>query len=166
MRRWESEFLQLEQTFDGRFRRGRDGVRQVLTPGDRVSEWLVMEDDSVYARLKVPFSQPVLYPVREPRLEPRPAAVLMDLDGTSVISEEFWIWMIELTMKELLGDPSFSLAQEDIPYVSGFSVSEHLKYCMDRYGGGWDLNGGRQAYHRLTARELKRIAEGKGRMDA
>lgn len=166
MRMWEREFIQLEETFDGRFHAGRNGIRSVCTPRDRVSEWLVMEDDSAYARLRVPFSQPILYPVREPQLSPGPKAVLMDLDGTSVISEEFWIWTIELTMKEVLGNTGFLLAREDMPYVSGFSVSEHLQYCMDKYGGGGDINEARQVYHRTAARELQKISQGTGRMEA
>ena len=36
-------------------------------------------------------------------------AVLMDLDGTTVHSEHFWIWIIEKTTASLLGNPKFEL---------------------------------------------------------
>ena len=45
-------------------------------------------------------------------------AVLMDLDGTSVRSEEFWIWIIEKTTASMLDDESFKLEESDIPFVS------------------------------------------------
>ena len=57
----------------------------------------------------------------------------MDLDGTSVRSEEFWIWIIEMTTASLLGNPDFKLEEADMPFVSGHSVSEHLQYCIDKY---------------------------------
>ncbi|HBM70582.1 MAG TPA: hypothetical protein DD377_04375, partial [Firmicutes bacterium] len=39
--------------------------------------------------------------------------VMMDLDGTSVKSEEFWIYIIEKTTATLLHDNSFKLSKED-----------------------------------------------------
>ena len=76
---------------------------------------------------------PAYYPLH-PVVPRRPVrAVLMDLDGTSVHSEPFWIWIIEQTTASLLGDPGFRLEPADQPYVSGHSVSEHLQYCIDKY---------------------------------
>ena len=46
----------------------------------------------------------------------------MDLDGTSVRSEEFWIWIIEKTTASLLDNPKFQLEDADIPFISGHSV--------------------------------------------
>lgn len=171
MRAWEKQFMQRDETFDGSFRAGEKGVKAVFTPMDGKSEWLVMEDGSAYVRLKTPFCGPVLYPVREPHLYCPPRAVLMDLDGTSVISEEFWIWIVEQTMKEALGNPRFNLKQEDIPFVSGFSVSEHLCYCIGKYGAvkrgpSVELAGAREIYHRITSVELEKIARGEGRTEA
>ena len=37
----------------------------------------------------------------------------MDLDGTSVHSEPFWVWIIEQTTASLLGDPGFRLEESD-----------------------------------------------------
>ncbi|MBO5481321.1 MAG: hypothetical protein J6A63_09055, partial [Clostridia bacterium] len=50
-------------------------------------------------------------------------AILMDLDGTTVTSEEFWIYIIERTMQELVQDASFKLKEEDVPFVSGFTTA-------------------------------------------
>ena len=158
--------IPLETTFDGQFAAGRGGVLEIYTPKDRKAEFLVLEDESCYVRLKTSFSAPVLYPLPEVEFRPKARAVLMDLDGTSVISEEFWIWIIELVMRELLRDRCFSLEEEDIPYVSGFSVTEHLQYCIDKYIPGADIAGARKVYHRITAQEMRRVMEGRGRADA
>ena len=66
---------------------------------------------------------PAIYPLPEARFEGPAEAVLMDLDGTSVHSEEFWIWIIEQTTARLLGNPKFPLEEADEPHVSGHSVS-------------------------------------------
>ena len=72
------------------------------------------------------------YPFEKPQTEFPIQAVLMDLDGTTVISEEFWIYLIEKTVKQIFS-PDFCLSEEDTPYVSGFSTAEHLEYCLNKY---------------------------------
>ena len=57
----------------------------------------------------------------------------MDLDGTSVRSEHFWVWIIERTTATLVGKPRFELEAADLPFVSGHSVSEHLEHCVRKY---------------------------------
>ena len=42
------------------------------------------------------------YPFEKPKTEFPIQAVLMDLDGTTVISEEFWIYLIEKTSSKYL----------------------------------------------------------------
>lgn len=92
--------------------------------------------------------------------------VLMDLDGTTVKSEEFWIWLIEKTVKKLLDKPSFTLSQEDIPYVSGFSTIEHLEYCMKKYEISATSAEANAAYHEIAERELNEILQGRGNITA
>ncbi|GAG95669.1 unnamed protein product [marine sediment metagenome] len=82
-------------------------------------------------------------------------AVLMDLDGTSVKSESFWIWIIQLTTSSLLDDPKFELEESDMPYVSGNSVSEHLKYCIKKYCPDKTIEQARKFYFEHTHREMK-----------
>jgi beta-phosphoglucomutase-like phosphatase (HAD superfamily) len=90
----------------------------------------------------------------------------MDLDGTSVRSERFWIWIIEQTTAGLLGDPHFELEESDLPYVSGHSVSEHLEYCIRKYCPGRTVEEARAVYFEHTRREMRAILEGRGRADA
>ena len=90
----------------------------------------------------------------------------MDLDGTSVRSEEFWIWIIEKTTASMLDDESFKLEESDIPFVSGHSVSEHLQYCIDKYCPGESLDKARNFYFEHVNHEMKEIMEGRGRKNS
>ena len=92
--------------------------------------------------------------------------VLMDLDGTTVKSEEFWIWLIEGTVKKLLNNPDFTFAEEDIPYVSGFSTIEHLDYCIQKYGIQANVIEANELYHQMAEYELGEILAGRGNAEA
>jgi beta-phosphoglucomutase-like phosphatase (HAD superfamily) len=157
--------LPLDACSDGRFRVGRDGVRRVLTPADRRVEFVVF-DDRTLAFVNSSLGYPAYYPVEPVAIERPVRAVLMDLDGTTVRSEPFWVWMIEKTTGSLLGDPGFTLDQGDLPFVSGFSVSEHLQYCIGKYCPSRTVEEARHYYFEHTHREMKEILEGRGRADA
>ncbi|MBQ4153136.1 MAG: HAD family phosphatase [Oscillospiraceae bacterium] len=160
-----SEFLPLEQTADGVFRSGKNGVDRILTPADQKSEFIFM-GESIFVRLKSAVSGPVMYQLKKPEFQPKAEAVLMDLDGTSVQSEEFWIWIIQRTMQQLMGKNDFLLEKEDIPFVSGFSVSEHLQYCIQKYAPEEKLEQARKLYHQITAYEMDEILKGRGNQQA
>lgn len=109
---------------------------------------------------------PAYYPLLPTQLKKPVKAVLMDLDGTTVKSEEFWIWIIQKTCGSLLGDPKFELEEADIPYVSGHSVSEHLKHCIDKYCPDKTVEEARDYYFQHTHFEMNEIMEGRGRKGA
>jgi len=90
----------------------------------------------------------------------------MDLDGTTVRSEEFWIWIIQLTTASLLDKPEFELDEADIPFVSGHSVSEHLTHCIERYCPDKTVEQARAFYFEHTHREMEAIMQGRGRKNA
>jgi beta-phosphoglucomutase-like phosphatase (HAD superfamily) len=90
----------------------------------------------------------------------------MDLDGTSVRSESFWIGIIRKTTASLLGDPDFELEETDLPYVSGHSVSEHLAYCIEKYCPGRTVEDARTTYFEHTHRQMREIVAGWGSSDA
>lgn len=93
-------------------------------------------------------------------------AILMDLDGTTLTSEEFWVFIIEETMKKLMEDESFKLEEADIPFVSGFTTADHLTYCINKYAKGADINRALEIYHKTTEYELGRIMKGEGHVEA
>lgn len=161
----QREFLPLEVGGDGMFRVGKEGVKAIFTPLDRVSEVIVYADKTlVYIRSKMGY--PALYPLHEARFEGPAEAVLMDLDGTSVHSEHFWIWVIEQTTARLLGNARFQLEAADEPHVSGHSVSEHLSYCIDKYCPDKTVEEARQHYFDIVHHEMSEIMAGRGRPNA
>lgn len=93
-------------------------------------------------------------------------AILMDLDGTTLTSEDFWVFVIEQTMQKLLGDGKFSLEESDIPFVSGFTTVDHLNYCLNKYMPEEDINLAIECYHKIAEFQLEEIMQGRGRIDA
>lgn len=158
----ESGFNLLTQTEDGRFTTGKNGVVDIVSTGDEKVEFVSFGDKTL-ACVKSAIAYPVYYPVQPVNLEMPVKTVLMDLDGTTVRSEEFWIWIIQMSVASLLGNPKFELEEADMPYVSGHSVSEHLQYCIDKYCPGASLDKARDFYFEHTHREMEEIMAGRGK---
>lgn len=162
----EEGLLPAREGGGGLYRVGKNGVRRILTTGDGKVDFICHEDGHTLAYVHSKMGYPALYPLHPARIERPVEAVLMDLDGTSVRSETFWIWIIEQTTAALLGDPKFMLEEADLPYVSGHSVSEHLKHCIDKYCPDKTVEEARHRYFEITHREMEAILEGRGRADA
>jgi beta-phosphoglucomutase len=150
---------------NGLFSTGKDGVRMILTPADHKAEFIVFEDKTLVF-VKSQLGYPAIYQLREPAFRPPAVAVLTDLDGTSVHSEKFWVWIIQETTGRLLDNPRFELEDADEPHVSGHSVSEHLEHCIRKYCPDKTLPEARQIYFEIAHHEMKEILEGRGRQDA
>jgi beta-phosphoglucomutase-like phosphatase (HAD superfamily) len=133
--------------------------------GDKKVDFICYKD-KVLAYVKSTMGYPAIYPLHPVKIEKPIKAILMDLDGTSVRSEEFWVWIIEQTTAKLLGNPKFKLEEADLPYVSGHSVSEHLKHCIDKYCPDKTVEEARKYYFEITHREMKAILDGNGKIDA
>ena len=87
-----SGLTELSQTSDGRFTVRSEGVQAIYTTGDRKVEIVSFENQSL-AFVKSSFGYPAYYPIYPTNFTKPVKAVLMDLDGTSVHSENFWIWI-------------------------------------------------------------------------
>jgi beta-phosphoglucomutase-like phosphatase (HAD superfamily) len=157
--------VSLDVCSDGVFKKGHNGVRAILSTGDRKVEFIAFARHTL-AYVKSAMGYPAYYPLHPVQLERPLKAVLMDLDGTSVRSEEFWIWIIQMTTASLLDNPRFELEEADLPYVSGHSVSEHLQYCIEKYCPDKTVEAARHAYFAHTHREMQAILEGHGRENA
>jgi beta-phosphoglucomutase-like phosphatase (HAD superfamily) len=155
----------LYKTSDDRFVVGKNGVRTIIATGDGKVEFVAF-DEHTLAFVGSALGYPAYYPVHPVKMEKPLAAVLMDLDGTSVRSEEFWIWIIQLSIASLMGNPRFELTDADIPFVSGHSVSEHLQYCIGKYCPEKTVEQARSWCFEHTRREMQAILNGNGRRDA
>ncbi len=155
----------LDVSSDGLFRIGHEGVRAIRATGDGKVEFVAFSEHSL-ALVNSSMGYPAYYPVHTVKLERPVKAVLMDLDGTTVRSEEFWIWIIEKTTASLLDNPRFELEESDLPHVSGHSVSEHLQYCIGKYCPDRSVEEARGIYFRHTHHEMEEIMKGRGRKNA
>jgi beta-phosphoglucomutase-like phosphatase (HAD superfamily) len=161
----DSGLVALSGSSDGVFQAGRDGVVSITATGDGRVEFIAFEEHTL-AHVRSALGHAAYYPLHPAAIGKPIRAVLMDLDGTSVRSEGFWIWIIERTVASLLGDRSFQLEEEDLPLVSGHSVSEHLAYCLGKYCPDRQLEEAREQYYRHTRREMGEILAGRGRAGA
>jgi beta-phosphoglucomutase-like phosphatase (HAD superfamily) len=123
------------------------------------------KDEKAYGRV-VGSGVNVDYEIKPVSLPSSVEAILMDLDGTTVTSEEFWIYIIERTMQELVSDMSFKLEEADVPFVSGFTTADHLQYCINKYYPNEDLGKAIEIYHKVAKAELDEILEGRGKVEA
>jgi beta-phosphoglucomutase-like phosphatase (HAD superfamily) len=160
-----TDFIRLNNTSDQKFKPGLNGVKTILGTKDGKAEFLFFKQN-VFAVINSALGYPAYYPLYPAEFERPPEAVLMDLDGTSVRSENFWIWIIQLSIASLLENDKFELVDEDIPFVSGHSVSEHLQYCVKKYCPEKSVEEARKYYFEHTHREMQAVAEGHGRTDA
>jgi len=160
-----SGFLRLHKSSDGKFQAGKDGVVSISTTGDKKVEFIAFEEHTL-AFVKSSMGYSAYYPVHPVSLNKPLKAVLMDLDGTSVRSEDFWIWIIQKTTASLLDNPKFELENADIPFVSGHSVSEHLQHCINKYCPDKNVEEARRFYFQHTHSEMQEILEGRGRANA
>lgn len=162
---WAGDLVDLEASTDGQWRVGREGVRRIVTPLDRRVELVAFENKTL-AVVRSTLMGNAIYPLEPARFDPPATAVLIDLDGTSVHSESFWMWIIERSIARLMGDESFQLSTDDEPHVSGHSVSEHLQYCINKYVPGGSIETARQHYYEITEFEMAEIVAGRGKADA
>lgn len=106
------------------------------------------------------------YEIPDTEFDAPAEVVLTDLDGTSVKSEEFWVYLIEKTARVAGRNDALRLSDEDVPFVSGFSTAQHLGYVIEKYGLPCDLATATEVYHEVAKRELGEISEGRGNFSA
>jgi beta-phosphoglucomutase len=161
----DSGLKKIQKCNDGCFETGKNGVETILQTGDAKVEFIAFKEKTIaYVRSRMGY--PAYYPVLPVQLKKPVKAVLMDLDGTTVKSEEFWIWIIQKTCCDLTGDAGFEFDETDLPHVSGHSVSEHLKYCIGKYSPDSSLEEARESYYKHTHGEMDKIMHGEGKKGA
>lgn len=147
----------------GTFHSSRNGIGQIVTSQDGSADFIQFEEGVILTKVYSGSGYAAVYQLEPVKLKYPVKAVLIDLDGTTVKSEKFWIYMIEKTVAHLLDQTEFTFKDEDIPFVSGHSISEHLSYCIENYIPNTELSYARRLYLDITREELKAIQEGKKR---
>ncbi|MBQ8266824.1 MAG: HAD family phosphatase, partial [Clostridia bacterium] len=157
--------IPLESSENGLFVNGKDGVNGIYSTLDKKLQ-LIEFDDKTLTYVKSSAGHPAIYELKNPEFEAPAQAVLMDLDGTSVHSESFWIWIIEQVTAWMRNDKNFHFENEDLPHVSGYSVTEHLSYCIKKYSPNTDIKDAVNKYFEITEYEMDEIMKGRGRPGA
>ncbi|MDD5458054.1 MAG: HAD family phosphatase [Phycisphaerae bacterium] len=143
---------------------GKNGCKEIYKTADERAVIAVLENDNKLIYFPTEIGIPTFYPLKNIEMPGKISGVLMDLDGTSVKSEHFWIWVIQQVIAGLCQKPDFEFAEEDLPHVSGHSVSEHLQYSLNKYCRDIDkatLVKARDMYFKIVHRELQNVLENK-----
>jgi len=115
----DSGFISLERCSDGVFEVGVNGVVSITATGDRKVEFIAFEDKTI-ALVNSQMGYPAYYPVHPVKMQKPIKAILMDLDGTTVRSEKFWIWIIQKKFDSFI---NFLLETFSLPLISHFKPS-------------------------------------------
>lgn len=157
-----NDFNSVSETCDGFFRIRKNCVNKILQSKDRKIYIIMFDNSKILIGVNTQNSYVSYYPFQKPNIEYPIKAVLMDLDGTTLYSEKFWIHVIEKTIGFLSNNTEFS-AKEDIPFISGHSVSEHLIYCIEKHCPSCSLNDAMNIYHEVSHRELETLMNGESK---
>ena len=102
------------------------------------------------------------YEIKDVTFEKPAEAVLTDLDGTTLNSEPFWKYVIQLTMSKLIGYPKFSFEPSDEPFIFGYTTVDHLRYCINKYCPDKKIDDALKLYHIVAKEELDKVIKGEG----
>ena len=106
------------------------------------------------------------YEIKDIEYTPKAEAVMTDLDGTTLDSETFWVYVIERTMAKIIGNPRFTLEEADEPFVSGYTTVDHLRYCINKYCPDKIVDDANSTYHLVAEEELDKVMKGEGNTGA
>ena len=133
-----SGLIRRNQTGDGRFTTGRNGVRIIAATGDEKVELIGFESHTL-AYVKSALDYPAYYPVHPVFPEKPVQAVLM-----AWTAPVFAVRALGLdhptNLASLKNDPHFELEESDLPYISGHSVSG-IYSTVDKYCQCFARNG-------------------------
>ena len=146
----------IKSTSDNYFITGLN-AEAVFVSIDKKIEFVVLRSGFYLAGVVSVSSTVTYYPLKDVKIGEKISSVLMDLDGTTVNSENFWIEIIRLVVVRMINNEGFTFANSDIPFILGHSVSEHLNYCIERYCPSFDINEAIALYREISNYELEKI---------
>lgn len=133
----------------------KDQAGNLFTTDGRIR--FFKNEENVFAEVRSPRDLPVIYPVEQTLFKKPVKALLMDLDGTTIMSEEYWIEAIQEAVRRLTKQKAFTFTTEDLPHVAGYSTREHLDYCIKKYNIAISINQAVAVYAEVHEEWLRRI---------
>ena len=153
----------------GELREGRDGVVRMAV--NRAHEFFfIFHREQIEVVLNGKSGLFPSFALPDTYLEKPLKAVLLDLDGTCVKSEHFWIMTIIETVNTVRNSadrehiPAFR--PEELPFVSGRSVLEHLHYCIKHYCPEASLSQMHDVYTGIAEKYMEQLCSGELQLDA
>ena len=138
---------------NGTFSVGENTIKAIRSTADGKISFIDIGEKTLCS-IESCCGQTALYPLETVALSPPVEYIVMDLDGTSIISEEFWISVIRKTASQLIGR-EIIFTPQDIPFVSGYTTAEHLDYALRRYGDpDVEYENIMETYHAVSNQEL------------
>ena len=157
---YDANFEELLETSDGYFRTGRN-AQAIFLSNDRKIEFVLIDNERCLAGVVGTYGNTTYYQLKDAFVDTTISAVLMDLDGTTADSENFWVEVIRSVLVEILGDDTFTFDDSDIPFISGHSVFEHLCYCIEKYcESGYNVNLAISIYREIVSEKMSAILLG------
>ena len=138
---------------------GRNDIEKIKTTADGKISFIGF-NEKTFCAIDSCCGQQAIYPLKEISIKKPIKYVVMDLDGTSITSEELWIEIIRLTVSRILGK-EIEFSEEDIPFVFGHTTIEHLDYALKKYGEkNVDYGNVADIYYEVSRIELEKKMEG------
>lgn len=126
------KFLNICKSSDNLFSNENKEIDSIFVTDDRKIEFVRFKNRSLLMGIRSSFRSNSYYNIQDVKLK-GVKNILMDMDGTTMLSEQFWIEMLRLSVDKANNDNNFKFSDSDFPYISGHSVTEHLSYCIDKY---------------------------------
>lgn len=126
------KFININKSSDNLFSKEDKEIDSIFVTNDKKIEFVRFKNNTLLMGIKSSFRSNSYYNIHDLRLK-KVKNILMDMDGTTMLSEKFWVEMLRISVVKVTKDDNFKFSDSDFPYISGHSVTEHLSYCIDKY---------------------------------
>lgn len=126
------KFININKSSDNLFSKEDKEIDSIFVTNDKKIEFVRFKNSTLLMGIKSSFRSNSYYNIHDLKLK-KVKNILMDMDGTTMLSEKFWVEMLRISVVKVTKDDNFKFSDSDFPYISGHSVTEHLSYCIDKY---------------------------------
>lgn len=148
--------FQTKSTSDGYFSIEKNADK-IYVSLDKKIEFVILPNKKVIVGVICSTFGETYYPMRDVEFPEKITSVVMDLDGTTAISEKFWINVIKETFIAVSNKVDFDFNESDIPFISGHTTYEHLLYCLTKYDSPSKIDLAVEKYNKIAEHELEKL---------